>query len=625
MRGCPPRLSHALLFASFGALLVACGGGGGGGGGGTSSTPSVPATSAPASYSTSISLSTGSSTTVSLPGISSGISGSITLPAASAAATGNLTFGSTLPSGVAPLSVATLKRNAESIGGSNITLLAVVAMTVNSTVTVASFPGFSFTVSSGISGDAYVAYFDANNSAAGWNVILGPGTVAGSTVTFPAQSITPAITFQPNDTYVFALFVSSTPATTATLSYSGTKTTTYAASFAYSYPTTPPTPTPTSIAAAATVAVSVGASPYPAAAPTPGLLNLHVAESDAASLSTTTYTTDTWVALSSPTTPYVSNLYGSVQQEPSSNTLPVLTTLYVTPQTTDKFPQTSGTMWSNSPAASITYSYSDGDSGTRAVAADGSYSDTENLLGGSGGQAILTENADGSGSMSGPFLSGGAILNVQFSASSNSTCNSVPSGTSVSPPCVTSTINFNAGYASYFGLPNPLTAPDATWYSLPLALYAETDSITASAALPGSCTPNSYGTTANDVRRSMTTVDTVIGFVETTILDSYELGGQPICLVSSDTQNYAYDEQQNTPSFLVVGSLGLETITTTESLILQSGAATVQSRRIESGGEAPPNPIAAALQAHELQRLAHDRAVRTRNFIRAMRTSGGAR
>ena len=82
----------------------------------------------------------------------------------------------------------------------------------------------------------------------------------------------------------------------------------------------------------------------------------------------------------------------------------------------------------------------------------------------------------------------------------------------------------------------------------------------------------------------MTTLDTINGLIETTVLDSYEVNGTPICITSTDTQNYAYDQQGNTPYFFLVGSLGLEVITTSESLVLSSGldAAASAARHVTS-------------------------------------------
>jgi len=618
MRKHPQLLVLPVIGIVFAAVLAACGGGGGGGGG-----ASLPGGGSlgPQSYSTSVPFSTSSTTTATFSTISSGVSGSIVLPAASGTSTASLVFESSLGSGVpAPASFG--RRTAQSIGGSNLTLLAAIAMTVSAPVTVTSSPGFSFTVPNAIAGDAYVAYYDANNSSAGWNVLVGPGTASGLTITFPSQSITPPITFVPNDTYIFALVVSSAPATGAALSYSGSKTTSFAYGYSFGYPTTPPTPIPTSIGAIATVAVSVGASPYPATAPTPGLADLHVAESDSASLNTTTFTTDSWIGVSGTST-YLTQTYATVQQEPSSATLPVITTIYGTPQTTDQYPQNGGASWSNSPRATINYSYADGDSGTRTIASDGSYSDTENLLvDGAGGSAVLTENSDGSGSIVGPYFGGGIIDSVMFSANSSSTCNSVPAGTSVNAPCLTATVNYSNFAVTTYGFLATETVPDATWYNLPLVLYSESDGITANASLPGSCSPNSYGTSANDVRRTIITTDTVLGVVETTVFDSYELNGQPICLLTSDTQNYSYDEQGNVPSFLLVGSPGLEIITTTENLILQPGASGVESVRQNVASTTPnvSRSMAGAIQAHQLSRFVHDRLIRTHAFMKALRT-----
>ena len=601
------RVAFLVVVAAT-AILAACGGGGGG---------PVPVTLAtyPSADSTSAPFSASTTTLVKFAEISSGASGTITLPAANATPTANLSFQAALPTGVAMPSAV---KGREAIGGTSLTTLAVITMSVSSSVTITSTPAFSFTLSGPISGSPYVAYYDENNAGAGWNVLLGPGTISGDTVAFAAVQLTPPLTFVANDTYVFALVTSSTAVAPATFAYSGTKTVNYVYGYNFGYPSPVPgsTAPPTTLSYAVSDTVSVGSSPFPGPSAT-GLVDEHVAESDAQSLSTTTFTTDSWVGIASANSAnsvYNQLLYGSTQQEPSSANLPTTTTIYATPLTTDQFPAQTGLNWTNGPAATTTYSYADSDSGTKVIAPDGSYADTENLLaGGAGGTATLTENSDGSGSIVGPYYAGGIVSQVTFSAPTPS----------ASPTSVVVTVDYTAFAQSQYGLPASAPIPDALWYPYPLTLSSESDTVTAGVQLPSSCKPNAFNlTTADLVARQITVFDTIVGFNETTDLNSYEYNGQPICLVSTDTLNYAYDEQGNQPYLIIlVGQLGLEVVTTSETLILQAAApgasaaiSTASRAGVSSGG------VLSALEQHQLAAFTASRLARTRNLIQALQS-----
>jgi hypothetical protein len=458
----------------------------------------------------------------------------------------------------------------------------------------------------------YIAYFDVNNASAGWNVLL-TGTVTGDTVAFAAQTIVPPLTLLPNDVYLFALIGSTAPATSTTATYSGTESTNFTYGYAFGYPTPAPgaTQPPTTISSTVAATVGTGSATYPGSSAPAGAIDEKISEADSTSLSTSTFSTDSWVTLNTSSAPYIASLYATLQQEPSSANLPQIGTIWTTPQTIDEYGASSAT-WTNSPAGTINYSYADSDNGSRVIASDSSYVDTENLLdGGAGGQVILTENSDGSGSIVGPYFGGDVISEVTMSA---------PSGGNV-----TVTTYYTVDAQNYYGLPasNPIT--EATWYSLPL--YTETDGITSGVSLPAGCKPNSFGSSADDVNRTMTTVDTVNGLIETTVLDSYEVNGTPICMTSTDTQNYAYDQQGNTPYFFFVGPLGMEIITTQEALILTSGLDAAQStaRHVSSAGgkSYTLSGLTAAMQGHQLATIARNRIVNLRNFLKAVHSSKG--
>ena len=400
-------------------------------------------------------------------------------------------------------------------------------------------------------------------------------------------------------------------------SFAGTKTISYAYGYAFGFPTPAPgaTAPPSTLSYNVTANVSVGASPFPGPS-VANILDEHIVENDASSLATASSTSDAWVALSAfPGAPSRLLLYGQNQQEPSSANLPNITTLYGTPQLLDEVPQT-GAAWTNSPSATIAYSYADGNQGKRVIAPDGTFVDNEQMGDptNGGGYATLTENSDASGSITGPYFGGGVVNAVTFSAPSP-----VPSAS----PNVNITIAFSPLAQAQFGLPATQVIQDPVWFATPLTFFSESDTITLGAALPTSCTPNTYGSTANDVRRKITILDTVVGDVETTQLDSFVANGLPICVVTSDVVTYAYDQQGNTPMFLFVGPLGLETVTTNESLILQPnahGPLPASSAMKGTQSVAITNPVLAAVQAHQLSAFARERVTRERSRLEGLRT-----
>jgi hypothetical protein len=567
----------------------------------------------PASESSSATLSTTNTTTVTFAQVSSGASGTVVLPKANAAASASLTFGASVPAGVAAPST----RSRMTIGGSDLSVLASMTLSVNESIAVLTTPAFTYTLASAPAGNFYVAFYDENDAAAGWNVILGPGTLSGNTISFAATQLTTPLTLAAGDTYVFALVASSSAAESPSpaIAYTGTKTINFEYGYAYGYPTPGATATapPATLSYTVTSNVSIGASPYPTASPSATLFDEHVAESDAGTLSTTTYATDSWVGVASSSSPWLLQLYGTTQQEPSSDVEPVITTLYGTPQTSDQYPAQNGASWTNSPAAAIAYAYSDGDSGTRTVNADGSYVDNESLLaGGAGGTATLTENSDGSGSMVGPWYGGGIVNSMDFSAP-------IPSP---SPATVDVSINYSTFAQNQYGFPATQTLGVPQWYALPL--YTESDTATTIASFPSACASNALKlTNGTDVKRVITTVDTVVGYVETTTFNSYEYDGQPVCITSTDVVDYAYDEQNNTPYFIDVSGGSIEVVTTTESLVLQSasGVAVAASSRPATTSTAS-TMIAPAIESHLLGVFARARAQRTRELVKIM---GGTR
>ncbi len=603
-----PHIGVAGL-ALMAATLVACGGGG--------ASPFV----APPSSSTSawIALSTTGTTPVTLSTISNGSSAVVTFPEVSAAAHAKVTLQSSLPSGATQpqaRTIATKSRIANAIGGANLDVLDYVAVTLDSTVSVTSTPAFSFALGSPIASgsSAYIAVLDLNNASSGWNVLTGPGTISGSTVTFAAQSLAPQLTLQSNDTYVFALVATTstitppppTLAPNTAASYSGTKSVNYSYGFGYTYPQPVPSATapPTTLNYTVTANVSVGKAKFPGST-TAQLVDEHVAESDASNLSSTTYATDSWISVASASKTYNEVLYGVTQQEPSSANLPVSTTVYGSPQIIDEFPESSSNTWHNSPAATMTYNYASGDAGTRQIGADGTYVDTEQMGPSSTGETVtMTENKDGSGSIVGP-IEGGFITSISVSAPSP-----VPSAT----PVITITEAIGQFYQTNYGYPATLTKTDGRWYTPTSQYYTENDTVKTAVSLPNGCTPSPYSS-ANEVVRKITDLDTVIGYLETTEFDSYNVDGFPVCMVTSDVQSFAYGQQGLTPSIFAVGPLGLEVITTNETLALQNGPPSAQAGAARAQAVAHAASFIGALQAHQLNAFQQERVVRKRAFL----------
>ena len=136
----------------------------------------------------------------------SGYVASITLPATSDGSSGSVTAAvtTTLPGGVvAPASV---RRAPETIGAA-VNPLLYVSVLSNAALTFNSTPAFSFVLPTGVAipagASAYIAFYDPTQSANGWLTVLGPATVTGRSVAFPATS--DAVKIAAGTTYLFAL------------------------------------------------------------------------------------------------------------------------------------------------------------------------------------------------------------------------------------------------------------------------------------------------------------------------------------------------------------------------------------------------------------------------------------
>lgn len=538
------------------AILAACGGGGGGGG-----IPSVTSTAtptpiaSPASDSTSAPLSASTTTPVTFATISSGASATITLPAASVATTAKLSFQSALPTGVATPSLRALKSRAV-IGGSNLTTLALITLSVTSTISIASTPAFSFTFPSAPSGDAYVAYYDENNAAGGWTVLLGPGTASGNTISFTAQRLAPPLVLAANDTYVFAMITSGSLVTPQPISITGS----IAQTDSFNYPTPSPFPS-TSQSGTVTESVVVGSSPFPGSAA--GVI-VDYRESDAIAypLATSTSLGDYWYA-SAPSV--ASTLYEFLGSQITNSASTVTSTIYKSGQIEDELPETNGATWTNSPAATVSTGYADGAVSFQTINADGSYA--EGYVDPFGYTLSIASSANGSGTYSGTEFSAAYAIDGYSMAA--------PSGGSI----IVSIVPTPAPSGQPSAQPFPIATPVAWFTPTPTGLYNETDTLTTGVSYPASCSvPSGFGTSGSHIATAITRIDPVIGTLDNETIDTYTSASfGPVCQILHDTTVGYYDFALDV-SHLIADFSGSARQTTTlrETLTLQSSPLSVQ-------------------------------------------------
>ncbi|MGD1067489.1 MAG: hypothetical protein ABR975_11790 [Vulcanimicrobiaceae bacterium] len=141
----------------------------------------------------------------------------VTFPSASVATSLNTTFSSTQPAGTATLQ--SIRRHSAAIGGSP-TGLTYLCVTATATVTLSAFPSVALTVPAATP-NAQNAYAAIDNPFApgGWNVVEGPASVSGSTLTFSGSS--PGPTLFAGQTYCFAFVTESAPIATSSPTLTG--------------------------------------------------------------------------------------------------------------------------------------------------------------------------------------------------------------------------------------------------------------------------------------------------------------------------------------------------------------------------------------------------------------------
>lgn len=406
----------------------------------------------------------------------------------------------------------------------------------------------------------------------------------------------------------------------------------------YSYPANNPLPS-TNVSAAVTQAVTVNATPNPYGAGT--AQDFTVNEADAYPSQTQSAKTDYFYTLSAASAGSSQfQLLGYKATDESNN---VTSVQYATPAIVDQLPETASASWTNSPALSLNETTAAGDTITRTVNADGSYTETDHLYGSGTNypsvSVAMQENSDGSGSVkitkyetNGPFgYPAGTLALTNYFISA-------PTPNTVGLPQLQFT------HQSYVttGTPAPITqyaVPSAVWYPLNNAgtinaIYSETDANNGALAILASCNvPSAFGTSANQLVQSISSVDTVLGTLTTTTTTQWVVSGfGPVCVqVASDVQafyNYNNDTTRFGPVFQA--QLPQQETKIAETLTLQSTGTTVSAqtatRKTAAANYAPIAPGAIAVAKVQLAQLVQrDRLHRLRSFARHLINAQGGR
>lgn len=402
----------------------------------------------------------------------------------------------------------------------------------------------------------------------------------------------------------------------------------------YSYPTPNPLPADSKTAQVTqTVTVSATSDPFGSGTT---VQDFNVQEQDAFPTQTLSSSTDSYFVLGAANANSVSQymLLGSNSTDDQGNTSSVQ---YASPGVVvDQLPEAQGQSWSNSPALTLNENYVDLESVKRSVNSDGSFSDTENMY-----NAPIPSPSPGNPTQDYPnttvtangYADGHATMSVQFALPDSFTSYYyVPAGTTeeidlaVTAPgsngidFMTSRPWFPALGQQQPGFTNSQAIP--VWYPAPNgSLYTESDNNLGSVAIPASCNvPSSIGTTGNKIEQKSSTVDPMMGTLETVQTDQYVVTGYgPVCVTVADTESQYYNYQLdqaysgNFNYFPVASGTPLVTTTVSETLALQSAGVANQSRTRDamsaSHAAVPPVAIAAARQIVQ-RRVHHTMAIR---------------
>ena len=314
-----------------------------------------------------------------------------------------------------------------------------------------------------------------------------------------------------------------------------------------------PCPQPTGTVAGTISQIVVDATPS-ASAPSPipaGAIDERTTETDNFPTESTTTTTDAILTEGAGQ----ELLYSTSQSDEMGDTLVTNFGSQSNPQIIDEFPESSGASWSNTAAAVMTQTLADGTSASRTVAADGSYSETDQLA--NGARSTIAAGVDGSGSYA---IAGVITVDVSAPATGQIAIQTTSGG----------------------GGGNTYSAQQ--WFTPGSSLVTDNFVDNGSKTFDPSCSvPGSIGTSGTQVVETMNLTDPVLGYTEARTTTSYDVPGfGPACVVIVDTLKSYYDYQDTTPNldvYVSPGGVPLQTSTLSETLSMQTPTSPYARRR----------------------------------------------
>lgn len=342
---------------------------------------------------------------------------------------------------------------------------------------------------------------------------------------------------------------------------------------------------------------------------TTGLYDGSVAETDTTLLQTSTSQTDTYYGFSTPASNGSTQLleYGSTWADDNSDTL---TYTYASPLVLDELPETSGASWTNSPAATILEDDTTNANGPaffskQVVNANGSYTETTTYPPAyATGSSVITQNADGSGSITNVAGAGAVVFGAPQPQGD---------GTYVLPYSVYSVPS-----------PGPNDQPSVSqnipaWFTVPPTLFSETDSDLGSQPIPSACHAPSSIASAIEIQRTISRVDTILGYTETQTTSDYRIPTSGVvCVVMNDTQNQYYDWNGDVQHIFSPTPIQVNTIA--ETLGLTSGASADSARRATTQSAAAAGLSTQAIAAAQMRFYLRVRQLRTLTKQRVVRS-----
>ncbi len=555
------------------AALAACGGGGGGSGGGTppTSSPTITPTQTPA---TSVSVTFGSSaSSVPIPQNAAGITGSIAIPSGSGTAT--LTASTSNPSSVPQIQLR--KRDAE-VSAPNVGFV-YVTLTATSAVTINGYLGLSTTLPAGSpSGTYYVGFYSTTGQAPAWisTTQTGASGSAGSAISIPSAPLAQPIALSSGQSIYYVVYTGNyippinvlgcvgvqgdaatmnreeSPALTGVHPITSGNDFNYTGTLSQTILRSQPCPQPTATTSATvTLAVMTTGSQE------------NTTEKDVYPNETTTLNTTANVS-------EVSGIYYESSETSTDGNGDTTTTNYTAPGLEYARQNESSGSWTNDPPSTVNQKAADGTTLVRTYNNNGTYTEVDTAPGGTGSNTI-TVNSDYSGSY---VLGTGTTepITATISAPVNGTATYSITGTTIS-------LNY------------PVFIPAGA----PLYKDATTDNgqVGGASSLPSGCTyPSNATSPVEQIVRTITINDPVLGYTEVETITSYDLttglgsySGSvgPICTQISDTLDQYIDWSLTTvsvPAYVSLNAQPVLTNTISETLGLNASSSTIDTRQV---------------------------------------------